>query len=102
MRVLTVFWDKRKLSGGWFDECQISTHSSLSEGEFMNFRKVRAAAVLATMTSSLLAPAAAWAASAPAQPGTVRPEEKVVAQPGTSRAAESNEADDNKPAGKQP
>lgn len=68
----------------------------------MNFRKVRAAAVLATMTSSLLAPAAAWAASAPAQPGTVRPEEKVVAQPGTSRAAESNEADDNKPAGKQP
>lgn len=67
----------------------------------MNFRKVRAAAVLATMTSSLLAPAAGWAASAPAQPGTVRPEEKVVAQPGTSRAAESNKADDNKPAGKQ-
>ncbi|AHI22049.1 hypothetical protein [Corynebacterium vitaeruminis] len=51
----------------------------------MNNRGVRAGVLLATLASSLLSPAMAWAAEAPAQPGTVRPDKQAVAQPGTTK-----------------
>ena len=51
----------------------------------MKNRGVKAGILLATMASSLLTPAMAWAAHSPAQPGTVRPDKQAVAQPGTTK-----------------
>ncbi|MGP5496415.1 hypothetical protein [Corynebacterium flavescens] len=51
----------------------------------MKNRGVKAGILLATMASSLITPAMAWAAHSPAQPGTVRPAKQAVAQPGTSK-----------------
>ncbi|WP_155994110.1 hypothetical protein [Corynebacterium vitaeruminis] len=53
----------------------------------MKNRGVKAGILLATMASSLLTPAMAWAAHSPAQPGTVRPDKQAVAQPGTTKTA---------------
>lgn len=51
----------------------------------MKNRGVKAGILLATMASSLITPAMAWAAHSPAQPGTVRPAKQAGAQPGTSK-----------------
>lgn len=69
----------------------------------MNVKKQVRAALAVAVSSTLLIPGYVLAAEKPAQPGTVRPADKAVAQPGTDKQArsESNDAD-TKPSTAQP
>ena len=69
----------------------------------MNVKKQVRAALAVAVSSTLLIPGYVLAAEKPAQPGTVRPADKVVAQPGTDKQARSeSKAADAKPSTAQP
>lgn len=69
----------------------------------MNVKKQVKAALAVAVSSTLLIPGYVLAAEKPAQPGTVRPADKVVAQPGTDKQARSeSKAADTKPSTAQP
>ena len=69
----------------------------------MNVKKQVRAALAVAVSSTLLIPGYVLAAEKPAQPGTVRPADKVVAQPGTDKQARSeSKAADTKPSTAQP
>ena len=69
----------------------------------MNVKKQVRAALAVAVSSTLLIPGYVLAAEKPAQPGTVRPADKVVAQPGTDKQARSErKAADAKPSTAQP
>lgn len=55
----------------------------------MNIKKQVRAALAVAVSSTLLIPGYVVAAEKPAQPGTVRPADKAVAQPGTDKQARS-------------
>lgn len=69
----------------------------------MNVKKQVRAALAVAVSSTLLIPGYVLAAEKPAQPGTVRPADKAVAQPGTDKQARSKNIDaDTKPSTAQP
>ena len=69
----------------------------------MNVKKQVRAALAVAVSSTLLIPGYVLAAEKPAQPGTVRPADKVVAQPGTDKQARGeSKAADAKPSTAQP
>ena len=69
----------------------------------MNVKKQVRAALAVAVSSTLLIPGYVLAAEKPAQPGTVRPADKAVAQPGTDKQARSeNKGADAKPSTAQP
>lgn len=69
----------------------------------MNVKKQVRAALAVAVSSTLLIPGYVLAAEKPAQPGTVRPADKVVAQPGTDKQARSErKTADAKPSTAQP
>lgn len=69
----------------------------------MNVKKQVRAALAVAVSSTLLIPGYVLAAEKPAQPGTVRPADKAVAQPGTDKQARSENNDaDTKPSTAQP
>ena len=69
----------------------------------MNDKKQIRAALAIAVSSTLLIPGYVLAAEKPAQPGTVRPADKAVAQPGTDKQARSENKDaDAKPSTAQP
>lgn len=69
----------------------------------MNVKKQVRAALAVAVSSTLLIPGYVLAAEKPAQPGTVRPADKAVAQPGTNKQARSEKSDaGTKPSTTQP